>query len=90
MEVTGVVLVVVMAVIFLWGAVSARMERADLSAPIIFVAVGAVLAAFSLVDAKAAPETLKPLVEITLVWVLFSDAARLSRQPFRVGTTFKG
>ena len=49
MEVAGVVLVVVMAVIFLWGAVSARLERADLSAPIFFVAVGAVLAAFSLV-----------------------------------------
>ena len=83
MEVTGVVIVVVMAVIFAWGAVSARLERADLSAPIIFVAVGAVLAAFSLVDAAAAPETLKPLVEITLVWVLFSDAARVPVRDLR-------
>lgn len=83
MEVTGVVLVVVMAVIFLWGAVSARLERADLSAPIIFVAVGALLSAFSLVDAKAAPETLKPLAEITLVWVLFSDAARVPVRDLR-------
>jgi len=55
MEMTGVVIVIVMAVIFVWGAVSARLERADLSAPIVFVTVGAVLAALSLVDAKAAP-----------------------------------
>jgi NhaP-type Na+/H+ or K+/H+ antiporter len=68
---------VVPAAVFLWGVVSARLERADLSAPIVFVAVGAVLAAVGLVDATTAPETLKPLVEITLVWVLFADAARV-------------
>ena len=28
-------------------------------------------------EATTAPETFKPLVEITLVWVLFSDAARI-------------
>ena len=83
MEMTGVVIVIVMAVIFVWGAVSARLERADLSAPIVFVAVGATLAALSLVDAKAAPETLKPLVETTLVWVLFSDAARVPVRDLR-------
>src|SRR6478672_12282688 len=83
MEMTGVVIVIVMAVIFVWGAVSARLERADLSAPIVFVAVGAALAALSLVDAKAAPETLKPLVEATLVWVLFSDAARVPVRELR-------
>jgi NhaP-type Na+/H+ or K+/H+ antiporter len=36
-----------------------------------------VLAAVGLVDATTAPEALRPLVEITLVWVLFSDAARV-------------
>ncbi len=68
---------VVMAMIFVWGAVSARLERADLTAPIVFMAGGALLATRSGADATAAPETLKPLVEITLVWVLFSDAARV-------------
>jgi sodium/hydrogen antiporter len=76
------VLIVVTAV-FLWGAVSARLERADLSAPIVFVAVGAVLSAAGLVEATTAPETFKPLVEITLVWVLFSDAARVPVQDLR-------
>jgi NhaP-type Na+/H+ or K+/H+ antiporter len=70
-------LIVVVAAIFVWGAVSARLERADLTAPIVFTAVGATLAWFGLVHSSSAPETLKPLVEITLVWVLFSDAARV-------------
>lgn len=68
---------VITATIFLWGVISARLTRADLTAPIVFVAVGGGLAAMGLVDAPEAPETLRPLVELTLVWVLFSDAARV-------------
>lgn len=70
-------LVAVAAVVFVWGTVSARLEQADLTAPLVFTALGAALAGFGLVHPSAAPETLKPLVEITLVWVLFSDAARV-------------
>jgi len=73
--VTAVVLVA--ATIFAWGLISARLERADLTAPIVFVAVGAILAALGLIDISSAPENFKPLVEVTLVWVLFSDAARI-------------
>ena len=73
----GTALIVVAAAIFLWGAVSARLERADLTAPIVFTLVGAALAGLGLVGAGSAPEHLKPLVEVTLVWVLFSDAARV-------------
>jgi NhaP-type Na+/H+ or K+/H+ antiporter len=68
---------IVMATIFVWGVVSARLTRADLTAPVVFVAAGGALAAAELVDGPSAPETLTPLVEITLVWVLFSDAARV-------------
>jgi NhaP-type Na+/H+ or K+/H+ antiporter len=68
---------VITAAIFVWGIVSARLERADLTAPIVFVAVGAALAGLGLIDTPSAPETLKPVVEVTLVWVLFSDAARI-------------
>jgi sodium/hydrogen antiporter len=70
-------LLVVAAAVFVWGAVSARLERLDLTAPIVFTAIGAALAGLGLVNADAAPEQLKPLVEVTLVWVLFSDAARV-------------
>jgi NhaP-type Na+/H+ or K+/H+ antiporter len=67
----------VAAAIFLWGTVSARLEAASLSAPIVFVAVGALLVASGVIEAPAAPEELTPLVEVTLVWVLFADAARV-------------
>jgi NhaP-type Na+/H+ or K+/H+ antiporter len=70
-------IVVVAATIFAWGVVSARLQRADLTAPIVFMAVGAALDRLDLVDSPSAPETLKPLVEVTLVWVLFADAARV-------------
>src|SRR3954453_18570687 len=70
-------LVVAAVVVFGWGACSGRLERADLTAPIVFTAVGAALAGFGLVHASSAPEQLKPLVENTLVLVLFSDAARV-------------
>jgi NhaP-type Na+/H+ or K+/H+ antiporter len=74
---------VVTVTIFGWGALSARLERADLTAPVLFVAIGALLAALGTVDAPSAPETIQPLVEITLVWVLFCDAARLPVQELR-------
>ena len=73
MGTTAILLITV--VLFLWGVLSGRGERADLTAPIIFVAVGGLFAASGLVDAPSVAQTLKPLVEVTLVWVLFSDAA---------------
>lgn len=73
----------VAAAIFLWGAVASRLERADLAAPIVFTLLGAGLVALGLVEAAGAPETLKPLAELALVWVLFSDAARVRVQDLR-------
>ena len=73
MGTTAILLITV--VLFLWGVLSGRLERADLTAPIVFVAVGGLFAATGLVDAPSLAQTLKPLVELTLVWVLFSDAA---------------
>jgi NhaP-type Na+/H+ or K+/H+ antiporter len=70
-------LVITALALFVWGLLSRRLERADLTAPIAFIVVGVALAWAGLVDTPDAPETLTPLVELTLVWVLFSDAARL-------------
>ena len=81
MNVTAVL--VVSATIFAWGLVCGRLERADLSAPIVFTLSGALLTALDVVNPHAAPETVKPLVEVTLVWVLFSDAARVRIKDFR-------
>lgn len=82
MELT--VIVVVAASIFLWGLVSARLERADLTAPIVFTLIGAAVALAGM-EGPTASERLKPLVEITLVWVLFADAARIRIQDLRRG-----
>jgi NhaP-type Na+/H+ or K+/H+ antiporter len=77
------VVLVVMTSVFVWALVSARAAGADLSAPIVFVAIGALLAAAELLDGPSTPESLLPLVEVTLVWVLFSDAARVSVREVR-------
>jgi hypothetical protein len=44
--VDGTAALVVAGSIFLWGVLSARLQRADLTAPILFVAVGAVVGAW--------------------------------------------
>ena len=77
--------VLITATIFVWGTVSARLERADLTAPIVFTLVGALLVVAGLVDTPSAPVALRPLLELTLVWVLFTDAARIRVQDFRQG-----
>ncbi len=77
------VLVVVAAALFGWGLVSTRLEAANLTAPIIFTAVGAAVGALGLVDHPSAPETQLPLLEVTLVWLLFSDAAKIPVQQLR-------
>jgi NhaP-type Na+/H+ or K+/H+ antiporter len=81
MDVTAIV--VVTAALFGWGLISNRLERADVTAPIAFVAVGLALAGADLVEGPSEADALTPLVELTLVWVLFSDAARLPVQELR-------
>jgi NhaP-type Na+/H+ or K+/H+ antiporter len=68
--------VVVAGAIFAWGVLATRLRRLHLTAPIVFVALGALITVASdLVDIDRPPGWLRPLVEVTLVWVLFSDAA---------------
>jgi len=69
--------------VFLWGTTSARLERADVTGPIVFALVGYLLVETGLISGAAEPETVLPLVEIALVWVLFSDAARVPLRDLR-------
>ncbi|MEV4637571.1 cation:proton antiporter [Actinoplanes sp. NPDC049548] len=71
------------AVVFAWGALSARLERADVTAPIAFVGVGVLIAAVVPLDADTETAALTALTEATLVWVLFSDAARVGLREMR-------
>ncbi|GAA4408165.1 hypothetical protein GCM10023168_25130 [Fodinibacter luteus] len=76
-------IVVITATLFGWSLVSRRLARADLTAPIVFIVVGAALAWAGLVEGPEESAALTVLVEVTLVWVLFSDAARLPLRELR-------
>jgi NhaP-type Na+/H+ or K+/H+ antiporter len=74
-------------VVFAWGLFSARLARADLSAPIVFVVVGLLLSeGMRAIDPDVSHEVIKVLAEVTLVWVLFADAARVGLKELRADT----
>ncbi len=72
-------LAIVAALVFAWGALSARLERLDVTAPIIFVLAGWMLTHGPLAPLGFQPshELIKAMAEITLVLVLFCDASRV-------------
>lgn len=71
-------------VVFGWGVFSARLSRADLGAPIVFVAVGLLLSEWlQFTEPDVSHEAVKVIAEVTLVWVLFSDAARVGLRDLR-------
>jgi NhaP-type Na+/H+ or K+/H+ antiporter len=75
---------VVSLVVFVWGIFSARIGRADLSAPIVFVVVGVLLSdRMHIIEQDISQEAIKVLAEVTLVWVLFADAARVGFRELR-------
>jgi sodium/hydrogen antiporter len=78
-------LAIVAALVFAWGTLSARLERFDVTAPIIFVVAGLLLTHGPLAPLGFAPspELVKALAEITLVLVLFSDASRVRLRDLR-------
>lgn len=86
---TAAAVALVMMTVFVWGVFSARVERADLSAPIVFVTVGLLLgqALESPTGGVSEPaswqEGTKLLAEVTLVWVLFADASRIGLREFK-------
>ena len=79
----GLNLAVVVAIasgLVLWSVVAERLERWNITAPIVFVAVGLLLAngPTRLVDVRLGGAGIAELAEITLAVVLFGDAARVS------------
>jgi NhaP-type Na+/H+ or K+/H+ antiporter len=79
-------LAIVAALIFGWGTVSARLERFDVTAPILFVLAGLLLTHGPLAVLGIVPsnELIKELAEFTLALVLFSDASRVGLHELRV------
>src|SRR5215472_10157143 len=79
-------LAIVAALVFGWGALSARLERFEVTAPITFVVVGLLLTHEPLKFLGVTPsnELIKELAEFTLALVLFSDASRVGLHELRV------
>lgn len=73
---------VVMAAVVGWALVSARLRRSYLTAPIVFVALGALLSVPAH-EFNVDPHMLKLLTEATLVWLLFSGASEVRLRDFR-------
>ena len=72
-----------LATIFGWCLLSGRLGPAGLTAPIVFVACGYVLAEVFDLDLGGEPELVKAIAEVTLVMVLFGDASKVLFRDFR-------
>src|SRR3954466_11080643 len=83
-------LAVMTAVVFVWGVFSARLARVDVTGPIAFVGVGMLIAAVAPLGAHTEAEAVTVLTEATLVWVLFSDAARVGVRELRTDAGLYG
>ena len=79
-------LAIVAALVFGWGALSARLERYDVTAPITFVLAGLLLthAPLAVLGVTPSKTLIKELAEFTLALVLFSDASRVGLHELRV------
>ena len=78
------VLSLVLATVVGWCLLAGRLGRVGLTAPIVFVAAGLVLAEVSgSLDLLAEPHLVKVLAEVTLVWVLFADASAVRPRDLR-------
>ena len=79
------VLAVTSACIIVWGLVSGRLERWDVSAPIAFVVLGVVVThgPTALVHFNLHSSTVRSLAELTLAIVLFADASRVNLRALR-------
>jgi NhaP-type Na+/H+ or K+/H+ antiporter len=78
-------LAVISACVILWGLVSARLERWDVSGPITFVVLGLVVThgPTALIHFSLHSSTIRTLAEVTLALVLFADASRVNLRALR-------
>ena len=78
-------LIAFVALLISWSLLSGRLERLDVSGPIIFVVVGLVLCngPWAVVDVSIETSAVHVLSEITLALLLFADAARINPQDLR-------
>jgi NhaP-type Na+/H+ or K+/H+ antiporter len=85
-------LAVISACVLLWGLVSARLERWDVSAPIAFVVLGVLVThgPTELIHLDLHSSAIRAFAEVTLALVLFSDASRVNVRALRVDAAIPG
>jgi sodium/hydrogen antiporter len=81
--VTWADLAVVAALVLLWTVVSGRAERVGITAPMVFVVGGLAFGGDQAFHITVSAATIRVTAEITLVLILFSDAARLRMTSLR-------
>jgi NhaP-type Na+/H+ or K+/H+ antiporter len=76
---------VIAGCIVFWAVVSARAGRFNITAPMAFIAMGALMAngPLAVLDVEPSSTTVRSLVEITLAILLFADASRLNLRALR-------
>ena len=78
-------LIALVFLLFVWSVISGRLERLDVTGPIVFVAAGLLLCngPWAVVDVTIESHTVHGLAEITLALLLFADAARVDPRDLR-------
>lgn len=71
------ILALVALSILVFGVISGRTEKSPLTPPMVFVTIGLALAVLGLLELDAESRFFHLLAELTLVLVLFTDAARI-------------
>jgi NhaP-type Na+/H+ or K+/H+ antiporter len=85
----GVAICVFALLVIVFVSQSARFDRAYLSGPIVFLVAGGVVG-LTLVDTEGEGAAIRTLAEVTLVLVLFHDAAELQPRELRADVAFIG
>jgi sodium/hydrogen antiporter len=83
---------VISACVIVWGLVSAKLERWDVTAPISFLVLGlgAANGPVALIHVNLHASDIRSLAEITLALVLFADASRVNVKALRADLSLPG
>ena len=76
---------VLVVMLFGWSLLSGRLERLDVTGPIVFVAAGLLLGngPWAVVSVSVDSHAVHGLAEVTLALLLFADAARVDARDLR-------
>jgi NhaP-type Na+/H+ or K+/H+ antiporter len=77
-------------IFFLYSVVAQWLSKRSITAPMVFVVVGAAFSAFGWISLSVSSETIKRLVELTLALLLFADATTLNFRQVKEDSVLPG